>query len=134
VTEEEQLANWRSQLTPEERHSLETVNVKGSRTRDLLDREAAESIAVSHLFERSNVARELHVAAMLLRRGLGRVSVAEALSFSRQDGRFVRSFPESRFLTTREAMQEETDMLKLVEAGRSKFEEIGKGKTLEAHR
>src|SRR5262249_23053428 len=42
--EEEQLANWRSQLTPEERVSLKTVNVKGRRTQDLLDREAAESI------------------------------------------------------------------------------------------
>src|ERR1700747_2922227 len=74
------------------------------RTQDLLDRQAAESIATSHLFERSSVARELHAAAMLLRRGLGSVSVAEALDFSRQDGRFVRPFPESRFLTTREAM------------------------------
>src|SRR6516165_6181596 len=55
--EEEQLANWRLQLTPEESESLETVNVKGSRTRDLLDRHAAESIAISHLFERSSVTR-----------------------------------------------------------------------------
>jgi len=129
VTEEEQLANWRSQLTPEERASLETLNVKGPRTQELLDRQAAESIAISHLFERSSVARELHAAAMLLRRGLGRVSVAEALDFSRQDDRFVRPFPESRFLTTREAMQEETDMLKIVEAGRGKFGEIGQGKS-----
>jgi ATP-dependent exoDNAse (exonuclease V) alpha subunit len=127
LDEEEQLANWRSQLTPEERESLETVNVKGSRTKDLLDRQAAESIAISHLFERSSVARELRAAAMLLRRGLGRVSVVEALDFVRRDGRFMRPFPESRFLTTHEALQEETDMLKIVEAGRGKFEEIGKG-------
>jgi hypothetical protein len=129
LSEEEQLANWRSQLTPEEHESLRTVNVKGSRIQDLLDRQEAESIAISHLFERSSVARELHAAAMLLRRGLGRVNVAQALDFARQDGRFLRPFPESRFLTTREAMQEETDMLKLVEAGRGKFEEIGKGKS-----
>jgi conjugative relaxase-like TrwC/TraI family protein len=126
---QEQLANWRSQMTPEERESLEIVNVKASQTQDLLDRQAAEAIAISHLFERSSVARELHAAAMPLRRGLGRVSVAEALNFSRQDGRFVRPLPESRFLTTREAMQEETDMLKLVEAGRGKFEGIGQGKS-----
>jgi hypothetical protein len=43
----------------------------------------------------------------------------------------MRPFPESRFLTTREAMQEETDMLKIIEAGRGKFEEIGQGKTWE---
>jgi len=129
LDEQEQLTNWRSQLTSEERESLETVNVKDGRTHDLLDREVAESMAISHLFERSSVARELHAAAMLLRRGLGRVSAAEALDFVRQDGRFMRPFEESRFLTTREAMQEEADMLKLVEVGRGKFEEIGKGKT-----
>src|SRR5262249_39538639 len=102
LDEEEQLANWRSQLTPEERESLETVNVTGSPTQDLLDRQAAETIAISHLFERFSVARELHAAAMLLRRGLGRVSVAEALDFTREEGRFIRPFPGSRFLTTRE--------------------------------
>ena len=87
---EEQLANWRSQMTPEECESLEMVNVKGGRIQDLLDRQEAESIAISHLFERSSVARELHAAAMLLRRGLGRVNVAEALDFARKDGRFMR--------------------------------------------
>jgi len=46
----------------------------------------------------------------------------------RRDGRFLRPFPESRFLTIREAMREETDMLKIVAAGRGKFGETGKGK------
>jgi hypothetical protein len=54
--------------------------------------------------ERASVARELRAAAMLLRRSLGRVSVAEALDFSREDRRFVRPFFESRLLITREAM------------------------------
>jgi hypothetical protein len=116
-------------MTSEERESLETANVKDSQTRDLLDRHAAQSVAISHLFERSSIARELHAAAMLLRRGLGEVSVAEALDFIRRDRRLLRPFPESRFLTTREAMQEESDMLKIVEAGRGKFEEIGNGKS-----
>jgi hypothetical protein len=39
LTWDEQLANWRSQMTPEEHESLETVKVKSSRTQDLLDRE-----------------------------------------------------------------------------------------------
>jgi hypothetical protein len=54
---------------------------------------------------------------MLLRRGLGKVRVSEALEFIRRDGRFLWPFPQSRFLTIREAMQEETDMLKIAEAG-----------------
>jgi hypothetical protein len=64
----------------------------GFRIFESWDRQAAESM-LSHLFERASVARELHAAAMLLRRGLGRVGVAEALDFARQDGRFVRPFP-----------------------------------------
>jgi conjugative relaxase-like TrwC/TraI family protein len=82
----EQLANSRAQLTADECESLETVNVKGGQTQDILDRHAAESIAISHLFERSSVARELHAAAMLLRRRLGKVRVSEALEFIRRAG------------------------------------------------
>lgn len=64
-------------MTPKERESLQTANVNGSQTQDLLNRQAAESVAISHLFERSSVARELHTAAMLLRRGLGAVRVRD---------------------------------------------------------
>jgi ATP-dependent exoDNAse (exonuclease V) alpha subunit len=66
---------------------------------------------------------------MLLRRGLGKVKVAEALDFIRKDSRFIRPSTESRFLTTREAMREEAEMLEIVEAGRGKFEEFGRGQS-----
>jgi conjugative relaxase-like TrwC/TraI family protein len=99
LDEEEQLANWRSQLTSEERESLETVNVKGGRTQDLLDRYTAESIAISHLFERSSVARELHAAAMLLRRGLGKVRASLRLwTLSVGTAGFCGRFPSRAFL------------------------------------
>jgi AAA domain len=127
LTDQQQLGNWRAQMTPEECESLSLSNLKATQNQDLLDRQAAETIAISHLFERFSVARELHAAAMLLRRGLCKVKVSEALDFIRKDGRFLRPFPESRFVTTREAMQEEAEMLKIVEAGRDRFEEIGRG-------
>jgi hypothetical protein len=132
LNDEEQLAEWRSQVTPEEQQSLSIVSVKDTPNQDFLDRQAAEAIAISHLFERFSVARELHAAAMLLRRGLGKVKVAEALDFIRKDGRFIRPFAESRFLTTREAMLEEAEMLKIVEGGRGKFEKIGRGQSWKA--
>jgi conjugative relaxase-like TrwC/TraI family protein len=126
---QEQLVNWRSQMTPEELQSLSIASVEGAQNQDFLDRQEAEELSISHLFERLSVARELHAAAMLLRRGLGKVKVAEALDFIRKDSRFIRPFAESQFLTTREAMQEEAEMLGIVEAGRAKFEEIGKGRS-----
>jgi hypothetical protein len=105
------------------------ASVKRAENKDFLDRQAAEGIAISHLFERFSVARELHAAAMLLRRGLGKIEVAEALDFIRKDARFIWPFAESRFVTTKEAMHEEAEMLGIVEAGRGKFEEIGGGQS-----
>lgn len=47
-------------------------------------------LAVKHLFEQLSVKRELHVAGMLLRRGIGRVTVAETLAWVKSDPLFVR--------------------------------------------
>jgi hypothetical protein len=87
----------------------------------------AKALAVSHLFERSSVARELHAGGMLLRRGIGRVSVDQAKAFAASDPRFVRPHSAARFITTREVLHEESEMLKAVEAGRGRYEEIGRG-------
>jgi hypothetical protein len=76
-------------MTPEERTSLKIENVKGTSAENLLESETAKNLAIQHLFERASVARELHAAAMLLRRGIGRVSVEEARGFARADDRFV---------------------------------------------
>jgi hypothetical protein len=83
---------------PRLRKSVETVNVKDCQTQDLLDRSAAESIAIGHLFERSSVARELHAAAMLLRRGLGKVRVTEASILSAGTAGFCGRLPSHAFL------------------------------------
>jgi hypothetical protein len=46
--------------------------------------------------------RELHIAGMLLRRGIARVSVAEALAWVKSNPLFVRPDPDGKLLTTRE--------------------------------
>ena len=55
------------------------------------------------------MARELHAAGMLLRRGIGRVSVEEARVFAGTDDFFVR--PRSDLVTTREVLAEEAALL-----------------------
>jgi hypothetical protein len=126
VNADEQLRNWRAQMTAEERASLQPESVKGSRAQNLLEPPLAKALAVSHLFERSSVARELHVAGMYLRRGIGRVSIDQAKAFASQDPRFVRPYAGARVMTTREVLHEESEMLKIVEAGRDRYEEMGR--------
>jgi conjugative relaxase-like TrwC/TraI family protein len=127
LSAEEQLANWRSQMTPEERTSLMVEIVKGTRSENLLEPMLAKALAVTHLFERSSIARELHAAGMLLRRGIGRVSVDQARVFAAQDPRFVRPHPAARVLTTREVLHEESETLRIVEAGKGKYDTLSFG-------
>jgi hypothetical protein len=41
-------------------------------------------LLIKHLFEHVSLKRELHIAGMLLRRGIARVSVADALAVARE--------------------------------------------------
>jgi predicted ribonuclease YlaK len=90
-----------------------------------LEIEEAQELTVSHMFERSSKARELHVAGVLLRRGIGRVSVAAARLFAKTDARFVRNGED---VTTRKALSEETEMVKTARAGQGVYEPIGGNK------
>src|SRR5208283_5224910 len=65
-------------MTPEERESLRPECVKSAPSQNLLGAGAAKELAIQHLFEQVSLKRELHVAGMLLRRGIARVSIAEA--------------------------------------------------------
>jgi hypothetical protein len=85
-------------------------------------------MAIEHLFERASVARELHAAGMLLRRGIGRVSVEEACVFANADTRFMRPDPNGALVTTREVFAEETAMIETALAGHERCEAIGSGK------
>ena len=122
---EEQLENWRAQMTGEERTSLKIENVKGATPQNLLGSDTAKNLAVQHLFERASVARELHAAAMLLRRGIGLVGVEEARGFARTDDRFVRR--RGDLITTHEVLAEEASLLETAKAGQGRHEELGRG-------
>jgi hypothetical protein len=62
---------------------------------------------------------------MLLRRGIGRVSVEEARAFASTDACFVR--PGSDLVTTREVLAEEAALLAAVKAGQGAYAELGCG-------
>jgi conjugative relaxase-like TrwC/TraI family protein len=124
LTPGEQLGHWRCEMTPEEIESLGPENIRGKGSRNLLEREIAEESSVSHLFERRSVVRTLHAAGMLLRRGIGKASVKDALEFAKSS-RFV---PIGKLLTTAGVMAEERAMIKTATAGQDRYEALGKEK------
>jgi hypothetical protein len=111
-------------MTPEELASLSPEAVRAARPENLLETDTAKALAIQHLFERVSVVRQLHVTAMLLRRGIGGVSIDEALEFARSDLRLLRT--GGGLVTTLEALAEESAMVQRVQAGRGRCEEIGR--------
>jgi AAA domain len=82
-------------------------------------------LAVKHLFEHVSLKRELHIAGMLLHRGIARVPVAQALAWANSDPIFVRPDPEGKLLTTREVRDAENKMIHLAAQGQDKHEALG---------
>jgi conjugative relaxase-like TrwC/TraI family protein len=128
---EEQLANWRSQMTPQERESLRLDSVKGMASQNLVASETAKELAIGHLFERKSVARVLHAAGMLLRRGIGRVNVKEAREFVSHDQRLIPVNRTSDLVTTPKVMDEEKTMIQIATSGQDAHEALGAGRTVE---
>jgi TrwC relaxase len=124
---QELVAHWQSEMTPEERESLQPQCVKSAPSQNLLGAGAAKELAIQHLFEQVSLKRELHIAGMLLRRGIARVSIAEALAWIKSDPSFVRPDPDGKLLTTREVRDAENKMIHLAAQGQGKHEALGGG-------
>ena len=125
---QELVTHWQSEMTLAEVASLRPECVKGAPCLNLLDALTAMELAVKHLFEHVSLKRELHIAGMLLRRGIARVSVAEALAWANSNPLFVRPDPDGKLLTTREVRDAENKMIHLAAQGQGKHEALGGGK------
>src|ERR1700738_2117054 len=68
---------------------------------------------------------------MLLRRGIGRVSVEAARIFAQTDSRFIRPDPNGSLLTTREVLAEERRTVETCRDGQDAHEAIGRGQAWE---
>jgi conjugative relaxase-like TrwC/TraI family protein len=125
---QELVTHWQSEMTSQELASLRPECVKSAPSQNLLDARAAKDLAIKHLFEQISLKRELHVAGMLLRRGIARVSIAEALAWVKSDPLFVRPDPNGRLITTREVRDAENKMIRLAAEGQGKHEALNGGK------
>src|ERR1700738_2202005 len=93
---QELVAHCQSEMTLVEMASLRPECVKGAPCLNLLDAHTAMELAVKHLFEHVSLKRELHIAGMLLRRGIARVPVAQALAWVKLDALFDRPDPHGK--------------------------------------
>src|SRR6516225_8973450 len=78
---QELVTHWQSEMTSQELASLRPECVKSVPCQNLLDARTAKELAVKHLFEQVSLRRARHVVGTLLRRGIARVPVAEALAW-----------------------------------------------------
>jgi conjugative relaxase-like TrwC/TraI family protein len=122
---QELVTHWESEMTSQERASLRPECVKSAPSQNLLDARAAKELAIKHLFEQVSLKRELHIAGMLLRRGIARVSIVEALAWVKSDPLFIRPDPDRKLLTTREVRDAENKMIHLAAEGEGKHEPLG---------
>jgi len=125
---QELVSHWKGEMTLVELASLRPACVKSAPCLNLLDAHTAMELAVKHLFEHVSLKRELHIAGMLLRRGIARVSVAEALAWVKSNPLFVRPDPDGKLLTTHEVREAEKKMIHLAQQGQGKHEALGGGK------
>ena len=121
---QELVTHWQSEMTLVELASLRPECVKSAPCLNLLDAQTAMELAVKHLFEHVSLKRELHIAGMLLRRGIARVSVDQALAWVNSDPLFVRPDPDGKLLTTREVRDAENKMIQLAAQGQGKHEAL----------
>src|SRR6202007_528241 len=108
--------------------SSETSHRKQRRSQNLLGAGSAKELAIQHLFEQVSLKRELHIAGMLLRRGIARVSIVEALTWVKSDPLFVRPDPNGKFFTTRQVRDAENKMIRLAAESQGQHEPLNGGK------
>jgi AAA domain len=121
---QELVTHWKGEMTLVELASLRPECVKSAPCLNLLDAHTAMELAVKHAFEHVSLKRELHIAGMLLRRGIARVPVAQALAWIKSDPLFVRPDPDGKLLTTREVRDAEKKMIHLAAQGQGKHEAL----------
>jgi conjugative relaxase-like TrwC/TraI family protein len=110
ITADEQLAIWRSQMTPEIRESLQKEAVLSGERRNWRTPEQAKEEIVFSAFKQESVVHEFKIVELLLRATGGAMTFDEALEFARSDT-FLKLDKEGH-VTTEAVRQEERQMLK----------------------
>jgi conjugative relaxase-like TrwC/TraI family protein len=124
-TREDLARYWWEQMTPEEQRSVGMQKVRSVAHQNLLDALAAKERTIGHLFEQVSLKRELHIAAELLKWGVGKVGIEEAEAFPLTDERFFKPKEQENKISTHEVWREERVMIKRAFQGKGRYAPLG---------
>lgn len=125
---------WLTRLDADEAANLEAV-VNAARTSDSEPAASIEAEAVGyaklHCFERNSVVPERKLLAEALRFGLGKVDVESVYREMLKQGIITRKLDGRMWATTREMLQEESDMLEWAQGGKNSVHPLNDNWTIQ---
>jgi conjugative relaxase-like TrwC/TraI family protein len=124
-TREDLTRYWWEQMSPEEQRSVSLHEIRSVAHMNLLDAIQAKELTIGHAFEQVSLKRELHLAAELLKWGVGKVGIAEAEAFPVTDERFFRPKEGENKISTRQVWREERVMIKRAFHGKGRYAALG---------
>jgi conjugative relaxase-like TrwC/TraI family protein len=124
-TREDLACYWWEQMTPQEQRSVSLQEIRSVENMNLLDAIDAKEMTIGHAFEQVSLKRELHLAAELLKWGVGKVGIAEAEAFPLTDERFFKPKEQENKISTQEVWREERLMVKRALRGQGVYAPLG---------
>jgi len=122
ITMEEQIQQWRAQMTPEIRASLSQESVMAGERRNWRTPAEAKEEIVFSAFKQKSVVHEFDVVRELLRATGGEIQFPEALEFARSDA-FIKLDNEGH-VTTEAVRRQERLMLSMAKDAQDRYKPL----------
>ncbi len=119
---------WLSRLTPQEFTSLQKLKGKSHRSEDDLASQKALKFSLSHHLERKSVVSDKEVLATAIKSSIGDASAEQIKQAYRQEQNILSINENLRtFITTKEALKEEKQLILYCNESRNTFRPINEG-------
>lgn len=128
LTAERQVAAWLSRLSPEEQTALQQLRQSPVMRQDVQAAQRAVRFSLRHHLERKSVASDKEILATAIKSAIGEASPEQVRRAFKEEGNILTVTEKLRtFITTKEALQEEKQLIQRCMAERNKFRPIHDG-------
>lgn len=125
LSTEKQEIEWLSRLTPEEQNALLFLKQHSAKQQDSEAAHLAVEFAVKHHFERKSVASDKELLATAIKAGIGDAAPEQVRqAFQKRDDLLLVKEKLRTFITTKEALKEEKQLIQYGMLTRNKFRPI----------
>lgn len=125
LSTEQQESAWHSRLTADEQTALLRLKQQPAPTKDEEAAKRAVQFALDHRLERKSVASDKEILAMAIKSAIGESSPEQVRQAFRQESNVLSVTEKLRtFITTKEALKEEKQLIQHCIAARNKFRPI----------